>query len=121
MIQIRSRLKVADNSGAKEIAVFSVSGKNKRRYARIGDVIHASVKVADARGQVKKGDKVQAVIVRMKKETRRADGSYIRFDAAVLVTAGPNEPRGTRIFGPIPREVREKGFSKIASLAPEVI
>jgi large subunit ribosomal protein L14 len=123
MIQIRSRLKVADNSGAKEIAVFSVSGKNKRRYARIGDVIHASVKVADARGQVKKGDKVQAVIVRMKKETRRADGSYIRFDenAAVLVNAGNNEPRGTRIFGPIPREVREKGFSKIASLAPEVI
>lgn len=123
MIQIRSRLKVADNTGAKEIAVFDVGGKNQRRYARIGDIIRASVKVAGSTGQVKKGDKVQAVIVRTKKETRRADGSYIRFDenAAVLINPGNNEPRGTRIFGPIPREVRDKGFAKIASLAPEVI
>lgn len=123
MIQIRTWLKVADNSGARLIAVFSVQGKNKRRYARIGDVVKASVKVADPRGQVKKGDKVDAVIVRMRKETRRADGSYIRFDenAAVLINTGNLEPRGTRIFGPIPREVRDKGFVKIASLAPEVI
>ena|SRR3989338_1128129 len=122
MIQIRSRLQVADNTGAKEIAVFSVSGKNKNRYATLGDIVNASVKVATAGGQVKKGDKVKAVIVRTRKETRRPDGSYIRFDenAAVLV-ADNKEPRGTRIFGPIPREVREKGFTKIASLAPEVI
>ena len=122
MIQIRSRLQVADNTGPKEIAVFSVSGKNKNRYATLGDIVNASVKVATAGGQVKKGDKVKAVIVRTRKETRRPEGSYIRFDenAAVLV-ADNKEPRGTRIFGPIPREVREKGFTKIASLAPEVI
>ena len=123
MIQIRSYLKVADNTGAKEIAVFGVSGKNKRRYMGFGDVVRASVKSATANGQVKKGDKVHAVIVRLRKEVRRQDGSYIRFDenAAVLVNAGSNEPRGTRIFGPIPREVRDAGFIKIASLAPEVI
>ena len=123
MIQIRSYLKVADNTGAKELAVFSVSGRNKRRYARLGDVVRASVKSAPPAGQVKKGEKVQAVIVRTRKEVRREDGSYIRFDenAAVLVNMPNKEPRGTRIFGPIPREVREAGFGKIASLAPEVI
>lgn len=123
MIQIRSRLKVADNTGAKEIAVFSVSGKNSRRWARLGDVVPASVKVAAPKGQVKKGDKVYAVIVRTRKEVRRSDGSYIRFDdnAAVLVNKGTTEPRGTRIFGPIPRELRDLGFTKIISLAPEVI
>lgn len=123
MIQVRSRLKVADNTGAKEIASFSVNGKNKRRFARIGDVIVASVKSASPKGQVKKGDKVYAVIVRTRKETRRKDGSYIRFDdnAAVLVTKESPEPRGTRIFGPIPRELRDHGFTKIISLAEEVI
>lgn len=123
MIQVRSRLKVADNTGAKEIASFSVNGKNQRRWARVGDVIVASVKVASPKGQVKKGDKVYAVIVRTRKEMRRADGSYIRFDdnAAVLVTKDSPEPRGTRIFGPIPRELRDHGFTKIISLAEEVI
>jgi len=123
MIQVRSRLKVADNTGAREIASFSVNGKNQRRFARVGDIIVASVKVASPKGQVKKGDKVYAVIVRTRKEMRRADGSYIRFDdnAAVLVTKESPEPRGTRIFGPIPRELRDKGFTKIISLAEEVI
>lgn len=123
MIQIRSRLKVADNTGAREIAAFSVNGKNKRRWARLGDVIAASVKVASPKGQVKKGDKVYAVIVRTRKEVRRADGSYIRFDdnAAVLVNKDSQDPRGTRIFGPIPRELRDLGFTKIISLAEEVI
>ena len=123
MIQLRTRLRVADNTGAKEIAVFSVSGKNKRRVARIGDIVAASVKEAGSTGSVKKGDKVYAVIVRTRKETRRLDGSYIRFDenAAVLVNKDSKEPRGTRIFGPIPRELRDFGFTKIVSLAPEVI
>jgi large subunit ribosomal protein L14 len=123
MIQVRSRLKVADNTGARVIASFSVNGKNKRRFARIGDVIVASVKIASPKGQVKKGDKVYAVIVRTRKEVRRQDGSYIRFDdnAAVLVTKDSQEPRGTRIFGPIPRELRDLGFTKIISLAEEVI
>jgi large subunit ribosomal protein L14 len=123
MIQVRSRLKVADNTGAREIASFSVNGKNKRRFAGIGDVIVASVKVASPKGQVKKGDKVYAVIVRTKKEVRRADGSYIRFDdnAAVLVTKDSIEPRGTRVFGPIPRELRALGYNTIISLAEEVI
>jgi large subunit ribosomal protein L14 len=123
MIQVRSRLKVADNTGAREIASFSVNGKNKRRFARVGDVIVASVKIASPKGQVKKGDKVYAVIVRTRKEMRRADGSYIRFDdnAAVLVTKDSPEPRGTRIFGPIPRELRDLGYTKIISLAEEVL
>jgi large subunit ribosomal protein L14 len=123
MIQLRTRLKVADNTGAREIAVFGVSGKNKRRWARLGDVVAASVKIASPKGQVKKGDKVYAVIVRTHKEVRRADGSYIRFDdnAAVLVNKDNPEPRGTRIFGPIPRELRDLGFTKIISLAEEVI
>ena len=102
---------------------FSVNGKNARRFATIGDIISGSVRQAAPNGQVKKGDKVYAVIVRLRKEIRRKDGSYIRFDenACVLVDKEKGEPRGTRIFGPIPRELREKGFSKIISLAPEVI
>lgn len=123
MIHLRTRLKVADNTGAKEIAVFSVSGKNKRRHARLGDIVAGSVKEAAPDAQVKKGEKVYAVIVRTRKETRRLDGSYIRFDenAAVLVNPQSQEPRGSRIFGPVPRELRELGFTKIISLAPEVI
>ncbi len=123
MLQIRSIIKIADNSGAKLVNVFSVSGKNARRFAGLGDIVSCSVRVAAPNGQVKKGDKVYAVIVRLRKEVRRKDGSYIRFDenAGVLVNKENGEPRGTRIFGPIPRELREKGFTKIISLAPEVI
>ena len=123
MVQPRTILKVADNTGAREIAVFSMSGKNSRRHMRLGSIVVASVKIAAATGAVKKGDKVYAVIVRTRKEQRRADGSYIRFDenAAVLVNKDSQDPRGTRIFGPIPREIRDLGFSKITSLAPEVI
>lgn len=123
MLHLRSRLKVADNTGAKEIGLFSMSGKNSQRHVRLGEVVSASVKVASPSGSVKKGDKVYAVIVRTRKEFRRADGSYIRFDenAAVLVNKENKEPRGTRIFGPIPRELRDLGFTKIISLAPEVI
>lgn len=123
MLHLRSRLKVADNTGAKEIAVFSMSGKNSQRHVRLGDMVSASVKVASSTGAVKKGEKVYAVIVRTRKEVRRGDGSYIRFDenAAVLVSKDSKEPRGTRIFGPIPRELRDLGYTKIISLAPEVI
>ncbi len=123
MLQIRSYLKIADNTGAKVVALFSVNGKNSNRYARLGDIVACSVRESSPKGQVKKGDKVYAVIVRTRKEVRRKDGSYIRFDdnAGVLVEKGSMEPRGTRIFGPIPRELRDKGFSKIISLAPEVI
>jgi len=123
MIQVRSRLKVADNTGAREIAAFSVNGKNRRRFARIGDVIAGSVKIASPKGQVKKGDKIYGVIVRTRKEVRRADGSYIRFDdnAVVLVNKDSQDPRGSRIFGPIPRELRDLGYTKIISLAEEVI
>jgi large subunit ribosomal protein L14 len=123
MLHLRSRLTVADNTGAREIALFSVSGKNSNRHAKLGDVVVASVKIAAPSGQVKKGEKVYAVIVRTRKETRRADGSYIRFDenAAVLINKDNKEPKGTRIFGPIPRELRDLGFTKIISLAPEVI
>jgi large subunit ribosomal protein L14 len=123
MIQLRTRLNVADNTGARVIAAFSVNGKNNRRFATLGDVIVASVKIASPKGQVKKGDKVYAVIVRTRKEVRRADGSYIRFDdnAAVLISKDDTDPRGTRIFGPIPRELRDKGFNKIISLAEEVV
>lgn len=123
MIHLRTRLNVADNTGARDLAVFSMSGKNSRRHVGLGDIVVASVKVASPTGQVKKGEKVYAVIVRTRKEVRRADGSYIRFDenAAVLVNKDSKEPRGTRIFGPIPRELRDLGFTKIISLAPEVI
>lgn len=123
MLQIRSYIKIADNTGAKVVNMFSVNGKNKRRFARVGDIVAGSVRQAAPNGSVKKGDKIYAVIVRTKKEIRRKDGSYIRFDenAGVLVDKEKGEPKGTRIFGPIPKEVREAGFTKIASLAPEVI
>jgi len=123
MIQAQTWLKVADNSGAREIECFKVLGGSKKRYAVIGDIIVASVKSAEPRSSVKSGDVVRAVVVRQKKATRRKDGSYIRFDenAAVLVDPENKEPKATRIFGPIARELREKGFSKIVSLAPEVL
>jgi len=123
MLQVRSWLKITDNTGAKIVAVFSVNGKNSNRYARLGDIVAGSVKEASPKGQVKKGDKVYAVIVRTRKEVRRKDGSYIRFDdnAGVLVDKNSGEPKGSRIFGPIPRELRDKGFKTIISLAPEVI
>lgn len=123
MIQAESRLKVADNSGAKIIECFKVLGGTRRRYASIGDIIVASVKSAEPRGAVKKGEKVKAVIVRQAKTYRRKDNSYIRFDenAAVILEGTSHEPKGTRIFGPIARELREKGFAKIVSLAPEVL
>ena len=122
MIQQESRVKVADNTGAKELLAIRVMGGSTRRYAGLGDVIVASVKDAIPGGNVKKGEVVKAVIVRTKKETRRADGSYIKFDenAAVIIKAD-GEPRGTRIFGPIGRELRDKRFMKIISLAPEVL
>ncbi len=122
MIQEETRLKVADNSGAKIIKCFKVLGGSKKRYGYIGDIIVASVKEAVPNSQVKKGDVVRAVIVRTKKEYRRKDGSYIRFDdnAAVLID-NYNNPRGTRIFGPVPRELRDRNFTKIISLAPEVL
>lgn len=122
MIQQESRLKVADNSGAKELLCIRVLGGTRRRYARIGDRIVASVKSADPSSSVKKGDVVKAVVVRTRKERRRPDGSYIRFDdnAAVLLS-NDGGPRGTRIFGPVARELRDKGYMKIVSLAPEVL
>ena len=122
MIQQESRLKVADNSGAKEVLCIRVLGGTKRRYASIGDIFVATVKDAIPGAGVKKGDVVKAVVVRTVKERRRPDGSYIRFDenAAVLIK-NDNEPRGTRIFGPVGRELREKRFMKIISLAPEVL
>ncbi len=122
MIQPQTRLKVADNSGAKEIMCIRVLGGSFRRDGSIGDIIVASVKTATPGGTVKKGDVVKAVIVRMRKQKRRPDGSYIRFDdnAAVIVN-DQKMPRGTRIFGPVARELREKDFMKIVSLAPEVL
>ena len=122
MIQQESYLKVADNSGAKEIKCIRVLGGSKRRYANIGDVIVASVRKAAPGGTVKKGEVVKAVIVRTKRGVRREDGSYVRFDenAAVIIKEDKN-PKGTRIFGPVARELREKDFMKILSLAPEVI
>ena len=122
MIQQETRLKVADNSGAKEILCIRVAGGHYRRYASVGDIITATVKSAQPGGQVKKGEVVKAVVVRTTKEYRRPDGSLIRFDenAAVLL-ATANNPRGTRIFGPVARELRERNFMKIISLAPEVL
>ncbi len=122
MIQEETNLIVADNSGAKKVRCIRVLGGSDRRYAGVGDLIVVSVKTAIPGGTVKKGEVSRAVIVRTKKETRRKDGSYIRFDenAAVLINA-ENEPRGTRIFGPVARELREKQFMKIISLAPEVL
>lgn len=121
MIQAETKLKAADNSGAKVIECFKVLGGSRRRYASVGDIIVCSVKSAEPRGMVKKGDKVRAVVVRQKKALRRKDGSYIRFDENAAVIVNEKEPKGTRIFGPVARELREKGFSKIVSLAPEVL
>ena len=122
MLQQESYLKVADNTGAKEIKCIRVLGGSRRKYGNIGDVIVASVRKAAPNGTVKKGEVIKAVIVRSKKGVRRADGTYVRFDenAAVLIKEDKN-PRGTRIFGPVARELREKDFTKILSLAPEVI
>jgi large subunit ribosomal protein L14 len=122
MIQQESRLKIADNTGAKEILCIRVLGGSGRRYAGIGDVVVATVKDAIPGGNVKKGEIVKAVVVRTVKERRRSDGSYIRFDENAAVILNPSgEPRGTRIFGPVGRELREKRFMKIISLAPEVL
>jgi large subunit ribosomal protein L14 len=122
VIQQESRLKVADNTGAKEILCIRVLGGSSRRYAGIGDVIVATVKDAIPGGNVKRGEIVKAVVVRTAKERRRADGSYIKFDENAAVIIKPdNDPRGTRIFGPVGRELREKRFMKIISLAPEVL
>jgi large subunit ribosomal protein L14 len=122
VIQQESRLKVADNTGAKEILCIRVLGGSSRRYAGIGDVIVATVKEAIPGGNVKRGEVVKAVVVRTAKERRRADGSYIKFDENAAVIIKPdNDPRGTRIFGPVGRELREKRFMKIVSLAPEVL
>ncbi len=122
MIQSYTRVNVADNTGAKVLMCITVLGGSKRKYARIGDIFTATVKVANPGGVVKKSDVVKAVLVRSKKEYRRKDGSYIRFDenAAVIIDV-QNNPRGTRIFGPVARELREKNFMKIISLSPEVV
>ena len=122
MIQQESRLKVADNTGAKEILCIRVLGGSKRRYAGVGDIIVATVKDAIPGGNVKKGEVVKAVIVRTAKERRRPDGSYIKFDEnAAVIIKNDNDPRGTRIFGPVGRELRDKRYMRIISLAPEVI
>lgn len=122
MIQQESRLKVADNSGAREVLCIRVLGGSKRRYASIGDIIVATVKEALPGANVKKGEVVKAVVVRTAKEIRRPDGTYIRFDDNACVLINPNrEPRGTRIFGPVARELRDRKFMRIVSLAPEVI
>jgi large subunit ribosomal protein L14 len=123
MIQQESHLRVADNTGAREILVIRVLGGSRRRYGGVGDIVVASVKQATPRAQVKKGEIVRAVIVRTAKEYRRSDGSGIRFDdnAAVVLDGDSQNPKGTRIFGPVARELREKGFMKIVSLAPEVL
>jgi large subunit ribosomal protein L14 len=122
VIQVESRLKVADNTGAREILCIRIKGGSRRRYARVGDTIVGTVKAASPGGAVKKGEVVQAVVVRTKKEFGRKDGTFIAFDenAAVLIDAAKN-PRGTRIFGPVARELRDKNFMKIVSLAPEVL
>jgi large subunit ribosomal protein L14 len=122
VIQNESRLRVADNTGAREILVIRVMGGSRRRYAGVGDIIKATVKQANPQGTVKKGEVVTAVVVRTKKEYGREDGTYIAFDenAAVIIDA-QNNPRGTRIFGPVARELRERNFMKIVSLAPEVL
>ncbi|MBN2073794.1 MAG: 50S ribosomal protein L14 [Actinobacteria bacterium] len=122
MIQAESKVNIADNTGAKEIKCIRVLGGSRKRYARVGDIFIATVKVANPGGVVKKSDVVKAVLVRSRKQYRRPDGSYIRFDdnAAVIID-NTNNPRGTRIFGPVARELREKNFMKIISLSPEVI
>lgn len=123
MLQTESKIKSADNTGAKKLKIIRVLGGYRKRYAGIGDIVTASVKEAVPHSSVKKGDVVHLVIVRTVKETRRDDGSYIRFDenAGVIINRENNEPKGTRIFGPVARELRASGFSKIVSLAPEVL
>jgi len=123
MIQVQTMLKVADNTGAKKLQCIKVIGGSKRRYAGLGDIITVTIKEAVPHSSVKKGEVHHAVVVRTRKETRRQDGSYIRFadNAAVLIDKKNKEPKGTRILGPIPRELRIKGFTKIISLAPEVL
>lgn len=122
MVQQETRLKVADNSGARELLVIRVMGGHHRRYASVGDVVTATVKVAQPNAQIKKGEVVKAVVVRVAKEYRRPDGSHIRFDDNAAVLINPqNNPWGTRIFGPVARELRERNFMKIVSLAPEVL
>lgn len=123
MIQLRSMLDVADNTGAKKIRVIKVYGGYQKRYGRVGDIVTASVREATPHTSQKKGDVVHAVLVRTRKEIRRPDGIYVRFDdnAAVIIDKATKEPRGTRIFGPVARELRAKGFMKIISLAPEVL
>ena len=123
MIQQESHLKVADNSGARELLVIQITGGSRRKYGSIGDVVIATVKSATPQGAVKKSEIVRAVVVRCSKEWRREDGSYIRFDdnAAVILDTDGKNPKGSRIFGPVARELREKGFMKIVSLAPEVL
>jgi len=122
MIQVQSRMRIADNTGAKEVMCIKVLGGSRRRYANIGDVVVAAVKNATPGGVVKKGDVVKCVIVRTRKGLRRPDGSYIKFDEnAAVIIKDDNNPKGTRIFGPVARELREKEFMKIISLAPEVL
>jgi large subunit ribosomal protein L14 len=123
MIQTETRLKVADNSGARKLLVIKVLGGSKRRYARVGDIVVCTVKEATPHAAIKKGEIVQAVVVRCVKEMRRKDGSYIKFDdnAAVVIDPANGNPRGTRIFGPVARELRDKKYMKIVSLAPEVL
>lgn len=123
MIQTESRLKVADNSGAREILVIKVLGGSRKRYGFVGDIVVATVKSASPQGSVSKSEVIKAVVVRTSKEWKREDGSYIRFDenAAVILDADGHNPKGTRIFGPVARELREMGFMKIVSLAPEVL
>ncbi|PIP60413.1 50S ribosomal protein L14 [Candidatus Uhrbacteria bacterium CG22_combo_CG10-13_8_21_14_all_47_17] len=123
MVQHRSMIAVADNTGAKILQVINVTGGYKKRYGRLGDIVTCVVKKAAPRGVVKKSDVVHVVLVRTRKETRRTDGTYIRFDenAGVIIDKKSKEPKGTRIFGPVARELRSRGFSKIVSLAPEVL
>lgn len=121
MLQLRSIVDVADNSGAKKVGVFKVLGGSRRRYAQIGDIVVVSVKVAEPRKAVKKKDVLRAVVVRQRQPLRRKDGTYIRFSDNAVVILDGTEPKGGRIFGPIPREIKEKGFNTIASLAEEVV
>ncbi|MFA4833908.1 MAG: 50S ribosomal protein L14 [Patescibacteria group bacterium] len=123
MIQVQTQLKVADNSGAKKVMCIKVLGGYKKRYAGVGEIITVAVKEATPHSAIKKGDVAKAVIIRTKKEIRRKDGTYLRFDdnACVIIDKDKKEPKGTRIFGPVAREVRRAGFFKIASLAPEVL
>ncbi len=121
MIQMRSIIDVADNSGAKRVGVIKILGGSKRRYAQIGDIVVASVKVAEPRKQVKKKDVVRALVIRQRNNFGRKDGSYIRFDDNAVVILEGKEPKGGRIFGPVPREIKERGFDTIASLAEEIV